>query len=129
AVDFGELRGKTAAGGVAAVEDTLGAQLADGHFGDAGDGVAATQVDADVRVGPHGADALFPVAAGVAADEFCGGMAFGECGQVHGCGFAGKVAGDFYPGVLKDDGFQFGGSFDDRVELRRVSVHRNPELD
>src|SRR6266576_7086439 len=95
AVDFGELRGEAAAGGVAAVEDSLRAELADGHFGDAGNGVAAAQVDADVRVWADGPDSSFPIAARVAADEFRVRVAFGEGGEVHRCGFAGRVAGDF----------------------------------
>ncbi len=115
-VDFGELRGETATGGVAAVEDAVGAEFAHCHFDKTGGGIGAGDADADIFVGTDGRDTEFPVAAGVTADEGDVGETGGKSGDVIGGGFASWVACGFIPGVLKDDGFELGGPFDDRVD-------------
>lgn len=50
AVDFGELAGEAAAGGIAAVEDAVGAEGGDGGFGEAGGGIAAGEVGIEIRL-------------------------------------------------------------------------------
>lgn len=114
--DFGELGGKTASGSVATVEDAFGAEFAHGHFDKSGGGVGASDADADIFVSADGGDAEFPVAAGVATDERHLGETSSEYGDVFGGGFAGFIACGFIPGVLKDDGLEFGSTFDDGVD-------------
>ena len=56
------------------------------------------------------------------------GMPRGQFRQVHRRGFAGQVAGDLDPGVLKNDRLELRRACDDRIEFRRVAVLGDPEF-
>ena len=129
AVDFGELAGEAATGGIAAVEDAVGAEGGDGGFGEAGGGIAAGEVGIEIRLVLDGSQAEVPVAAGVAADEGDVGEMLGEGDEVIGGGFAGVVAAGFDPGVLEDDGFQLGGASDQGVQAWVIAAAGDPEFD
>src|SRR5262249_21206198 len=90
---------------------------------------AAAEIGADIWEGANRTNALFPITAGVPADDPGVWMSFGKGNKIHRRRFAGQVASDFDPGVLEDDGFELGRALDEWIEIRVVCICGHPEFD